>query len=398
MKIKCSHSEVVDVDTLVGHPRNPNKHSEKQIKLLAKILKHQGWRHPITISNRSGFVVSGHGRLEAARSLGWTEVPIDRQDFETEADEYAHLIADNKIAELADLNLRMVNEDAIKLGEGFDFDLLGIPDFEPVLVEHLDPQCDEDDSPSVKQETISKPGDVWILGRHRLVCGDATVLETYNKLMDGKKADMVFTDPPYNVAYEGKTKEGLTIQNDDMDDDQFYKFLYDFYSNVLMNMEPGAAIYVAHDDAEGGNFRKALKDSGLLLKQCIIWLKNTIVMGRQDYHWKHEPILYGWAPGGSHKWYSDRKQSTVFECKKPARNGEHPTMKPVELVEYFIGNSSKEGDRILDPFGGSGTTLIAAEKTGRIAYLCELDPKYCDVIVSRWEKYTGKSATRHGEA
>jgi len=229
------------------------------------------------------------------------------------------------------------------------------------------------------------------------VCGDATVLETYNKLMDGKKADMVFTDPPYNVAYEGKTKEGLTIKNDDMSDDQFYKFLYDFYSNVLMNMEPGAAIYVAHADSEGANFRKALKDSGLLLKQCIIWLKNTIVMGRQDYHWKHEPILYGWSPGGSHKWYSDRKQSTVFECKKPARNGEHPTMKPVELVEYFIGNSSKEGDRILDPFGGSGTTLIAAEKTGRIAYLCELDPKYCDVIVSRWEKYTGKSATRHGE-
>lgn len=202
---------------------------------------------------------------------------------------------------------------------------------------------------------------------------------------------MVFTDPPYNVAYTGKTKEALTIQNDAMGDDNFYKFLFDAYANLLVATKPGGAIYVCHADSEGANFRLAMKNTGWLLKQCIIWMKNTIVMGRQDYHWKHEPILYGWKPGASHNWYNDRKQSTIFECNKPQRNGEHPTMKPVELIEYFIGNSSPRESIVLDVFGGSGSTLIACEKTKRRGFLCELDPIYCDVIVNRYVKFSGNA-------
>jgi DNA modification methylase len=219
------------------------------------------------------------------------------------------------------------------------------------------------------------------------------VLDDVQKLMGEEKADMVWTDPPYNVAYEGKTKDALKIQNDEMSAESFYQFIYDAYSNMLMFTKPGGAIYVAHADSEGMNFRKALVDSGWLLKQCLIWVKQALVMGRQDYHWKHEPILYGWAPGASHNWYSDRKQTTVLEFDRPSRNAEHPTMMPIELIEYCLTNSCAAKGLVLDLFGGSGSTLIACEKTGRKAALVELDPRYCDVIVARWEKYTGKKAS-----
>ena len=209
MQVHCSHTEIVDIDSLISNPKNPTKHSEKQLQLLAKILKHQGWRHPITVSNRSGFVVSGHGRIEAAKLNGWSQVPIDRQDFKTEADEYAHLIADNKIAELADLDLSMVNDEVLKL-EDFDFDLLGIPDFEPVQIEQLDPQCDEDEVPE-NVETRVKPGDLWVLGEHRLLCGDATNIQHVERLMNGEKADMVFTDPPYRVSFKGQRFSSTTL-------------------------------------------------------------------------------------------------------------------------------------------------------------------------------------------
>jgi DNA modification methylase len=284
---------------------------------------------------------------------------------------------------------------------GVSGELLGFSDEElaKILVEvDVLGECDEDETPAAPKDPKSKTGDIYYLGSHRLVCGDSTSIDAVKALMGEVKADMIWTDPPYNVAYEGKTKEALTIKNDSMGDDTFYQFLFDAYTNMLMYTKGGGAIYVAHADSEGANFRQALKNSGFLLKQCIIWLKNTIVMGRQDYHWKHEPILYGWAPGASHNWYSDRKQSTVFECKKPRRNGEHPTMKPVELMEYFINNSSLQGQVVMDLFGGSGSTLIACEKTNRKCYTMELDPKYCDVIVSRYVKFSGNSKIiRNGE-
>jgi DNA modification methylase len=250
----------------------------------------------------------------------------------------------------------------------------------------------EEEIPSVPKKARTKFGDVYQLGDHRLVCGDSTKPEHIAILMAGEKADMVWTDPPYNVAYEGKTKEALTIDNDSMDDSAFFSFLSLVYKNMLTVTKPGGPIYVAHADSEGANFRSAMKSTGWLLKQCLIWVKQQMVMGRQDYHWKHEPILYGWAPGAAHIWNTDRKQTTVLNFDRPRQNLEHPTMKPVELVEYCINNSSKDGAIVLDVFGGSGTTMIACEKIGRKGRLMELDPRYCDVIVNRWQEYSGKKS------
>jgi site-specific DNA-methyltransferase (adenine-specific) len=229
-------------------------------------------------------------------------------------------------------------------------------------------------------------GDLFEIGRHRLLCGDSTQTDTFDKLMQGELADMVITDPPYNVAYEGKTKDALTIQNDSMGNEDFYQFLYDFYTAAATACKKGAAIYVWHASSEVINFGKAMVDAGWLLKQQLIWVKNTMVMGRQDYQWKHEPCLYGWLAGGSHNWYSDRKQTTVIEWDKPQRNGEHPTMKPIGLFAYQIQNSSKAGDIVIDCFGGSGTTMVACEQTNRQARIVEFDPKYCQVIIDRMLK------------
>jgi len=239
------------------------------------------------------------------------------------------------------------------------------------------------------ENPVTVPGEIWQLGPHRLICGDSTEKETLQNLMGGKVASMVFTDPPYNVDYTGKTEESLKIQNDNMEDHVFYQFLYDMYAAMFDVVEEGGAIYVCHADSEGINFRKAMKDSGWLQKQCIIWVKNAIVMGRQDYHWQHEPILYGWKPGAKHRWEADRKQSTVWEIAKPLKNADHPTMKPISLPAKAIQNSIKENEIVLDVCGGSGSTLMAAEQTGRICYTVELDPKYCDVIKKRYQEHTG---------
>lgn len=391
MKIHCKYDNLVKLEDFVPHPKNRNKHPKEQTDRLVELYKYHGIRHPIIVSALSGCIVAGHGRLEAAKKAGLKEFPAVLQEFENEEKEYAFLQADNAIALWAELDLSGINTDIGDFGPGFDIDMLGIKNFVLEPAEKLEPGCDEDDVPE-HVEPKTKLGDIYKLGNHRLLCGDSTIYTDIERLFVDKKADMIWTDPPYNVAYEGKTKEALKIQNDSMDGDSFYKFLYDAYTAMFMVTKPGGSIYVAHADSEGANFRKAMVDSGFLLKQCIIWVKNSIVMGRQDYHWQHEPILYGWAPGASHNWYSDRKQSTVFNCKRPQRNAEHPTMKPVELIEYFIGNSSQPGELVFDPFGGSGSTMIAAEKSGRVSYLCELDPKYCDVIVARWEKFTGKKA------
>lgn len=259
---------------------------------------------------------------------------------------------------------------------------------------------EEDDNdtepPAPPPDPVSAPGDLWVLGRHRVLCGDSTSIDLVARLMDGEQADLLLTDPPYNVSYEGKTADSLTIQNDSMSDDEFRQFLRDVYSAADTAMRPGAAFYIWHADSEGYNFRGAAHDVGWQVRQCLIWSKNSMVLGRQDYQWRHEPCLYGWKAGAAHFWGSDRKQTTVLEFNRPVRNGEHPTMKPVPMIEYQVKNSSARGGRVLDLFGGSGSTLIACENAGRIAYLLELDPRYVDVIVKRWQDHTGKIAV-HAE-
>lgn len=281
-----------------------------------------------------------------------------------------------------------LDDDWLKESVSFD----GLDDFDS---SYLDPEdIEEDEAPKPPAEPITKIGDLYQIGNHRLLCGDATLVDDVQKLMGQEKANLVWTDPPYNVSYEGKTKDALKIKNDEMKDEDFFNFLYDAFSNMLMFTSAGGGIYISHADSEGLNFRRAMKDSGWLMKQCLIWEKHQFVIGRQDYHWKHEPILYGWAPGDSHHWYGDRKQTTIIHFNKPNQNSEHPTMKPVGLVAYCIQNSSKQNDLVLDLFGGSGTTLIACEQTDRRAYVMELDPRYCDVIISRWEKLTGQKAQK----
>jgi len=259
----------------------------------------------------------------------------------------------------------------------------------PVGTEGL---TDPDDAPPLPENPRTRPGDIWVMGKHRLLCGDSTSVTDLEKLTDGQLVDMWLTDPPYNVAYEGKTKDALKIKNDEMGDDQFRQFLRDAYTAADMVMKPGAVFYIWHADSEGYNFRGAAQDAGWKVRQCLIWKKSSMVMGRQDYHWKHEPCLYGWKEGAGHLWAADRKQTTILEFEKPSRNGEHPTMKPVALFERQMLNSSKIGDRVLDSFGGSGTTVIAAQKTGRHARVMELDPRYVDVIVRRWQDYAAQEA------
>jgi DNA modification methylase len=401
MKVRCAHTEMVDIDTLVPNPLNPNEHPEEQIRLLAKILAYQGWRSPIVVSNRSGFMTKGHGRLLAAKYNGWSRVPVDRQDYESEADEYADMVADNKVAEMAATNMKRVNEDASKLPDNFDLELLGIPDFEIVPTEVLDPQCDPDDMPE-KVPPRAKPGDIYKLGRHRVMCGDSTMIDHILKLLDGTQIDLVLTDPPYNVAVNDESeaslkarnrrKDGLKIANDKMSEEEFREFLLTVFTNYFTVMKDGASIYVFYADSMTIPFMTTFMEAGFHFAQNCIWAKQQFVMTRKDYHYKHEPVMYGWKKGEAHTWEADRKQSSIWEFDRPFRNELHPTMKPIDLMEYPLLNSSREGAAILDLFGGSGSTLIAAEKNNRKCFIMELDPHYTDVIVARWEKYTGNKA------
>lgn len=383
------------VGDLIPYARNSRTHSDEQVAQIAASIKEFGWTNPILV-DAEGVVIAGHGRLMAARKLGYTEVPTIELSEMTETQKKAYVIADNRLALNAGWDNEMLTIELNELlADGYALDILGFDAkeldvlLEPEVIEGL---VDEDAVPEVGPEPITKPGDVWLLGKHRVMCGDATSMDHLAKLADGRLVDMWLTDPPYNVAYEGKTKEALTIKNDEMGDEQFRQFLRDSYTAADTVMKPGAVFYIWHADSEGYNFRGAAKDAGWKVRQCLIWKKSSMVMGRQDYHWKHEPCLYGWKEGAGHLWATDRKQTTILEFEKPTRNGEHPTMKPVALFEYQMLNNTKGGDIVLDSFGGSGTTLIAAEKNGRIANLMELDPKYCDVIVKRWEEFTGKTA------
>jgi site-specific DNA-methyltransferase (adenine-specific) len=384
-----------NIDKLIPYARNSRTHSDEQVAQIAASIKEWGWTTPILVDEQGG-IIAGHGRTMAAQRLKMTTVPVMVARGWSDAKKRAYVLADNRLALNAGWDNAMLATEFKDLMElGFDVGLTGFTDDEiealmPLELE--DGLTDPDDAPEAPANPVTVQGDVWVMGKHRLLCGDSTSMDDLARLCENQAVDMWLTDPPYNVAYEGGTKEKLTIQNDSMGDDQFRKFLRDAYTAADSVMKAGAVFYIWHADSEGYNFRGAAKDAGWTVRQCLIWKKSSLVMGRQDYHWKHEPCLYGWKDGAGHLWAADRKQTTILEFDKPTRNGEHPTMKPVALFEYQMLNNTKGGDQILDSFGGSGTTLIAAEKNGRIARVMELDPKYCDVIVTRWQAFTGKHA------
>ena len=383
------------IDKLIPYAKNSRTHSEEQVAQIAASIKEWGFTTAVLV-DESGSIIAGHGRLMAARKLGLASLPVMVAKGWSDAQKKAYVLADNKLALNAGWDNDLLALELAELGDlGFDLELTGFSDEEikalmPVEVE--EGLTDPDDAPALAENPITRPGDIWVMGKHRLLCGDSTSVDDLAKLCESQAVDMWLTDPPYNVAYEGGTKEKLTIKNDSMGDDQFRQFLRDAYTAADTVMKAGAVFYIWHADSEGYNFRGAAKDAGWTVRQCLIWKKSSLVLGRQDYQWQHEPCLYGWKDGAGHLWASDRKQTTILEFDKPARNGEHPTMKPVALFEYQLLNNTKGGDIVLDSFGGSGTTLIAAEKNGRVARIMELDPKYCDVIVKRWQQFTGKIA------
>lgn len=389
--------EQIAVDDLLPYAKNSRTHSPEQVAQIAASMVEFGWTNPVLI-DANGMIVAGHGRVLAARKLKMDSVPCIRLGHLTPTQARAYVIADNKLALNAGWDDAMLKAELDVLKEeGFEIGLTGFSDdeIEALMdVEVVEGNTDPDDVPEAPADPITKPGDLWILGEHRLLCGDSTSIESVKRIMSEDAADLLLTDPPYNVAYTGKTEDALTIENDSMDDASFRQFLRDAYSTADYVMREGSVFYIWHAPSEAFNFHGAAIDVGWKVRQCLIWNKNSLVLGRQDYHWKHEPCLYGWKDGAGHYWGSDRTQTTVLDFNKPSRNGEHPTMKPVELFEYQIKNSSRPGDVVLDLFGGSGTTAIACEKTGRKARLMELDPKYCDVIVKRWEEFTGRKAER----
>lgn len=389
----------ISVSDLIPYANNSRTHSDEQVLQIASSIKEFGFINPVIVDGENG-IIAGHGRVMAAKKLGLMDVPCVDASHLSEAQKKAYIIADNKLALNAGWDDDILRIELDMLTElDFDLSLTGFSDEELQAicqVEEIAPEYEEDADGEIIEpppEPKTKEGDVWVLGKHRLMCGDSTSIDALEKLCNNQLVDMWLTDPPYNVAYEGKTKDALTIKNDSMGDDDFRQFLRDCYVAADAVMKPGAVFYIWHADSEGYNFRGAAKDAGWKVRQCLIWKKSTLVMGRQDYHWKHEPCLYGWKDGAGHLWASDRKQTTILEFDKPSRNGEHPTMKPVDLFSYCLLNNTKGGDIVLDSFGGSGTTMIACEKNGRVGYLMELDPKYCDVIINRWQTLTGKEAT-----
>lgn len=368
------------------YEKNPRKNDDA-VKYVAKSIEEFGFKVPIVI-DRSGVIVAGHTRYKAASSLGMKEVPCIIADDLTDEQIKAFRLADNKVGEIAEWDDSLLGDE---LDGIFDLDM---GDFGFVFdTPEDDAEVQEDDfDADIPEEPRAKLGDIYRLGRHRLMCGDSTILTDIEKLAGGVLADMLLTDPPYNVDYEGKTKDKLKIQNDNRADEDFREFLREAMTNAYTVMKPGAVFYVWHADSEGLNFRQACKDAGFKVRQCLIWKKNTLVLGRQDYQWQHEPCLYGWKEGAGHLWASDRRQTTILEFDRPIRSELHPTMKPVALFDYQIKNNTKGGDIVLDLFGGSGTTIMACEQNGRTAYMMEYDPRYVDVIIDRWEKFTGEKA------
>ena len=383
--------QLVPLEKLVPYANNARTHSAEQINKLRSSLREFGFINPVIIDRDYG-VIAGHGRILAAKEEGIREIPCVFADHLTEAQKKAYIIADNRMAMDAgwDEELLRVEIGALQ-AEAFDLSLTGFDEKELSDLFKDDADVHEDDfdvEAELKQPVITKAGDVWTLGRHRLVCGDSTKAETFALLMGDRKANLVITDPPYNVNYEGSAGK---IKNDNMADDAFYQFLLAAFQNTEAVMADDASIYVFHADTEGLNFRRAFADAGFRLSGACIWKKQSLVLGRSPYQWQHEPILFGWKKKGRHQWYTGRKESTIWEFDKPKKNGDHPTMKPIPLLAYPIMNSSMSNTLVMDPFGGSGSTLIACEQTDRSCYTIELDEKFCDVIVKRYIEQIGSA-------
>lgn len=384
--------EEVSIEKLVPYARNARTHSKEQIAQLRASLREFGFVSPAVIDADYNILV-GHGRVQAAREEGYQTVPCVFAEDLTEAQKRAYILADNQLALNAGWDEEMLSVELSDLKDNaFDLSILGFAesDLEKLLNGESESDAKDDDfdlSTALEQAAFVEEGDVWTVGKHRLVCGDATSKEDVAKLMDGKKANMLLTDPPYGVSF--KSSSGLTIKNDSMKNEEFYNFLKASFDAVVEHMEKGGVGYVFHADTEGLNFRKAFVDAGFHLAGCCIWVKDSLVLGRSDYQWQHEPVLYGFLQNGSHPWFSDRKQTTIWNFKKPKRNENHPTSKPLDLLGYPIGNSTQENAIVVDTFGGSGSTMMACEQLNRVCYMMELDPKYASVILRRYVEDTG---------
>lgn len=401
--IHCKYDELVNPKSLKDHPKNRNKHGQDQIERLAELYKYHGIRHPIIVSKQTCLIVAGHGRKLAALRAGIKQVPVVYQEFESSEAEYAFIQSDNAIAEWSELDLSAINTDLADLGPDFDIDMLGIKDFKLDLNEENEGLCDPDEVPE-EVPTKAKLGDLFVLGNHRLLCGDSTDLATVERLMNGEKADLWCTDAPYGVSYADKNEflnslgNGIRltkrIENDHMKLDDSAEFWFQVASAALTVCSDKSPYYwFACQGGDQMMMMQALGRAGWKVRHELIWVKNNHVLGRCDYQYKHEPILYGWKQDGSHNFYGGF-QTSVLEFKKPQANKLHPTMKPVELIELLITNSSKPGDKVLETFGGSGTAVVACEKIGRKCRAIEIDPHYIDVIIARWQKFTGKKAVR----
>ena len=391
MSKTTTEMQLVDIHKLIPYVNNARTHNVQQINKLRSSLREFGFINPVII-DRDFNVIAGHGRITAAKEEGINEVPCVFVDYLTEAQKKAYILADNRMAMDAgwDEELLKVEIEALQ-AEDFDLSLTGFDESELAgFFDTADDAKDDDFDVDAELEKppVTKSGDLWLLGNHRLLCGDSTMEESYTLLMNGKKANLVVTDPPYNVNYQGTAGK---IKNDNLENDKFYQFLFDAFTCMEKAMADDASIYVFHADTEGLNFRKAFADAGFYLSGTCIWKKQSLVLGRSPYQWQHEPCLFGWKKNGKHQWYSDRKQTTIWEFDKPKKNGDHPTMKPVPLIAYPIKNSSMSNCIVLDPFGGSGSTLIACEQTNRICHTIELDEKYCDVIIKRYIEQVGTS-------
>lgn len=391
----------IRIDDLIPDGHNANLGTTRGRKMVNTSLRKGGAGRSILV-DKNLRVIAGNKTLAEAKALGMkvrviqTEgdelVVVQRMELDLETDDKAKelAIADNRAGEVG---LEWDGNILADFGTQFDLgDLFTPKELGKIAAGMTSTSTATDDAPDRPKKPKTKPGDFYILGDHRLLCADATKADAYGRLMQGESAHLCWTDPPYNVAYEGKTKEKLKIQNDKMGNAAFAAFLNAAFAHIASTLLPGGGIYVAHADLEGLNFRQSFVGAGLQLSECLIWAKNSMVMGRFDYHWQHEPILYGWKPGAGHHWYSNRKQTTLLEFERPTRSTEHPTMKPVALVEYCVKNSTAVKQNVLDPFGGSGTTLMACEASNRRCFTMELDRGYCDVIVERWETATGRKA------
>ena len=386
--------QLVPLSKLVPYVNNARTHSPEQLAKLRSSLREFGFINPVII-DRDFNVIAGHGRIAAAKKENMDAVPCVFVDYLTEAQKKAYILADNRMALDAgwDEELLRIEIESLQ-GADFDVSLTGFGEDEIADLFAGDGEKDvkDDDfdlSAALEKAAFVERGDIWTVGRHRLMCGDATSAEDVAALMDGKKANLIVTDPPYNVAF--KSGSGLSIQNDSMENGEFYTFLYNSFQNMAAHLEKGGAAYVFHADTEGLNFRKAFVDAGFHLAGVCIWVKNSLVLGRSDYQWQHEPVLYGFLKNGKHPWYSDRKQTTIWNYDKPKRNKNHPTSKPLDLLGYPISNSSQENAIVIDTFGGSGSTMMACEQTNRICHMMELDEKYASVILRRYVEDTGDS-------